>query len=71
MCVGISATAHAWRSEDNLQELVLSFNHMGPRDQIQVRQAWQHACLPAEPSYRPLLDSSKNKNKTPFSYRIT
>lgn len=50
MCGGTFAMAHAWTSEDNLQALVLSYNHMGPRDQIQVPQTWQHAFLPAEPS---------------------
>lgn len=50
MCGSTFAMAHAWTSEDNLQALVLSYNHMGPRDQIQVPQTWQHAFLPAEPS---------------------
>ena len=27
---------HARTSEDNLQELILSFNHVGPEDQTQV-----------------------------------
>lgn len=30
------ATAHMWRSEDNLWDLVLSFHRVGPRDGTQV-----------------------------------
>ena len=29
-------TKHVWRSEDNLQEWVLSFHHVDPREQTQV-----------------------------------
>lgn len=30
-----ACTVHAWRSEDNLQELVLSFHDVGSGDQTQ------------------------------------
>lgn len=30
------ATVHTWRSENNLRKSVLSFQHVGPRDQTQV-----------------------------------
>lgn len=29
---GVCATAHVWRSEDSLEELLLSFHHMSPKD---------------------------------------
>lgn len=36
VCVCVCALAHMWRSEDNLQELVLSFDHVGSRDWTKV-----------------------------------
>lgn len=49
--------AHAmvllWGSEDNFRQMVLSFLHMGPRDQIHVTRLVR-APLPAEPSQQPL-----------------
>ena len=32
----VHVTAHMWRSEDNLLEIVLSFYHVGSGDQIQA-----------------------------------
>lgn len=31
---GAPAVVDVWRSEDNFQEFVLSFRHVGPQDQI-------------------------------------
>lgn len=31
-----------WRAEDNLQKLVLSFHHVGPKNQTQVRGKHLH-----------------------------
>ena len=45
------ATAHAWRSEDNLQDLVLSFYHVS--SQGSNLSHWQQA-LPTVTSCRPL-----------------
>jgi len=39
---------HVWRSEDNLQESVLSIPHVEPEDQPPVPR--QQAALPAETS---------------------
>lgn len=36
VCMCTYARAHLWRSEDKLQELVLSFGHVGPRGQTLV-----------------------------------
>ena len=36
MCGHMHAITSIWRSEDNLQELVLFFIHLGPRVQTQV-----------------------------------
>lgn len=36
MCVGEVAHALCWRSEDSVQELVLSFRHVSPWAQTQV-----------------------------------
>jgi hypothetical protein len=44
------------RPEDNLWESVLlSFHHMGPRDQTQVLRAWKQSALPSEPSSQSLV----------------
>lgn len=47
VCVSacMSAVAHVWRSEDSLQELVLSY-HEGPRDHTQIvtlGSKWLHS----------------------------
>lgn len=40
----------AWRSEDNLGQLVLSFHHMGPRKGTLILRLGGKVPLPAEPS---------------------
>lgn len=49
-------TVNLWRSEDNLQELILSFYHVRPEDQIKViHQTWQQEPLLAESSHQPYI----------------
>jgi hypothetical protein len=47
------ATGCIWTSEDNLWELILSFHHVGHRDQTQVVRLARILPLPAEPSLWP------------------
>lgn len=46
-CIGAFATVLMWKSEDNLQEKVLSFYHVVLR-----YQAWQQMVLPTEASHQ-------------------
>lgn len=39
VCGHICGTAYMWKSEDNFQELVLFFNHVGPGAQTQVARS--------------------------------
>lgn len=48
-------TAHVWWSGGSVQELVLSFHHVGSRDWTQAGHlAGYQACFPTEPSHWPL-----------------
>lgn len=47
-----------WRSEDKLQEPILSFYHMDPGERTQVIQPWWQACFLAERSLWPLAYGS-------------
>lgn len=55
MCADTSAIKCLWRSEDNLEELVLSFHHVVPEDQTQVfKLGDRHLVLePGGPFKRP------------------
>lgn len=41
------------KSEDNLQESVLYFHHVGPQTELRS-QLWQQAALPTVPSHDPV-----------------
>lgn len=46
MCIDLSDMAHTWRTEDNLQNFVLSFDHLGTRDHTWVlRLSGRHLYL--------------------------
>lgn len=45
--------AHEWRTQDNAWGSVLSFHHVGPRNQIQVLSLGGRHFLTAKPSLRP------------------
>lgn len=51
MCT--SGTAHVWKSENNLQELVFSSTKWGPGVKP-GHQTWQQVPLPTESSYPPI-----------------
>lgn len=51
LCSSSCTTVHAWRSEDTLLGIVLSFNHIGPG--IKCHQEWQKVFLPTEPFCQP------------------
>lgn len=54
MCVCMRVPpVHMWKSENNMQELVLSYHHMEPGDQIQVVMlGGKDLSLPAEPFHQ-------------------
>lgn len=43
---------HMWMSEDNLEELALSFYHAGPGESSSDHDDWQKMPLPSGPSYQ-------------------
>lgn len=53
---------HVWGSKGDLQELLLSFHHMGARDQTQVENGSR--CLPTESSPWASCSTSKTKAQT-------
>lgn len=61
MCEGSACgTAHMWRSEDNFQEAVLFFPHVGFRNWTQEK-AWRQVPLPTEPCHGPLWRFAEGK----------
>lgn len=63
---------HMWGSEGNLQELALTFHHVGPGNEIWVGRGWQSALLPREASCHPdpeILRTAVNICRVPSRQR--